>query len=186
MLRQLADEGFLSKPQQDTPYLRIRETYINYDYGYSVVLPKPLVGLRSRSPFPNHGFVINLSEHPQARITVDGSYNAAEWNSFREALNDHLDQFKRDSSGEVAILMQRPAALGGLKAIHFSLRSAASESNEPMIRDVILAFRKEPGGGVGIVYEIALTTPALRYQKDKRSAAQLIKSFRLRALNNVR
>jgi hypothetical protein len=181
MTRGLLRDGFLSGPQQNTTYLRIEETYINYDYGYSVVIPRPLVGLRSPPPFPNHGFVINLSGDPLARITVDASYNAAEWNSFREALYAHFDQFKRDSSGEVTLMMQRPAVLGGLKAIHFSLRSAASESNEPMIRDVVLAFRKETGG-VGIVYEIALTTPALRYERDRRSTAQVLKAFRLKAL----
>ena len=179
--RGILSDGFLSSPPQNTNYLRIGENYVNYDYGYSIVIPKPLVGLRSPPPFPNHGFVINLPGHPRARITVDANYNAAEWNSLQEGLNAHLEQFKRDSSREVKIVMQRPAVLGGLKAVHFSLRSAATESNEPVIRDVILAFRKEPGG-VGIVYEIALTTPALRYQKDRRSAAQLVKSFRLKAL----
>lgn len=178
--RGFLNEGFLLSPQQEAIFLRVGAAYINYDYGYSVVIPKPLVGLRSPPPFPNHGFVINLSGQPLARITVDASYNAAEWNSLQEGLKAHLDQFNRDSSGEVKIVMQRPAVLGGLKAIHFSLRSTATESNEPMIRDVLLAFRKD--GGVGIVYEIALITSKLRYQKDKRSAAQLVRSFHLRAL----
>lgn len=179
--RGILSDGLLSSPPQNTAYLRIRETYVNYDYGYSVVIPKPLIWLRSPPPFPNHGFVIKLPGDPLARITVDANYNAAEWNSLQEALNANLEQFKRDSSGEVKIVMQRPAVLGGLKAVHFSLRSAAKGSKELLIRDVLLAFRKEPGG-VGIVYEIALTTPAVRYRKDRRSAARLEKSFRLKTL----
>lgn len=57
-------------------------------------------------------------------------------------------------------------------------------NNEGFVRDFVKCYptSSEEQRQVGIVYEIALTTPALRYQKDKRSAAQLIKSFRLRAL----
>jgi hypothetical protein len=49
------------------------------------------------------------------------------------------------------------------------------------MRDVLLAFRKAPGE-VGIVYEIVLTTPTSRYNKDKHLIAELQRTFRLKSL----
>jgi hypothetical protein len=57
----------------------VKSRYSNYDYAYSVRLPTGLTGSRSPSPFPNHGFMIQLPDHAQASVSVDGSYNAALW-----------------------------------------------------------------------------------------------------------
>jgi hypothetical protein len=174
-------ENALLKAQHKQAYVTVRGRYSNYDYAYSVFVPKGMVGLRSPAPNPNHGFVIRLRGEAKAELSVDASYNAAEWDSFDEALNADLDRFKRETGSEVSILTRRFVVLGGLKAIHFALHSEISVANEPMIRDVILAFRNDPGG-VGIVYEIALTTPARRYERDRQLVTQLQKSFRLKAL----
>src|ERR1044072_1048241 len=143
--------GFLFA-QTRSDYLLVKNRYSNYDYAYSVRLPKGLTGLRSPSPFPNHGFAIQLSDNPKASISVDASYNAAEWTSFDDAIKFHKDSFKREVGGEVNLVAQAPAVLGGLKAIHFTMKPRASTSK---VREVVLAFRKAPGE-VGIVYEIAL------------------------------
>jgi hypothetical protein len=39
--------------------------YYNYDFGFSVDIPKGMVGVRPPAPMPNHGFVID-PENPQA------------------------------------------------------------------------------------------------------------------------
>ena len=175
--------GFLFA-QTRSDYLLVKHRYSNYDYAYAVRLPKGLTGLRSPSPFPNHGFAIQLSDEPKASLSVDASYNAAEWNSFDDAIKFHKDSFKREVGGEVKIVNRAPAVLGGLKAIRFTMKRGASTSNDPELREVVLAFRKAPGE-VGIVYEIVLTTPASRYNKDKHLIAGLQRTWRLKSLPSL-
>lgn len=161
--------------QTKSDYIVIKNRYSNYDYAYSVRVPKGLTGLRSPSPFPNHGFVIELSDQPKASLSVDASYNAAEWNSFDDAIKAHKDFFKREAGGEVKLVTKAPTVLGGLSAIHFTMK------RDTEVREVLLAFRKA-AGEVGIVYEIVLTTPASRYNEDKHLIAELQRTWRLKSL----
>jgi hypothetical protein len=169
-------------PVQDTAnYLTVKGRYSNYDYAYSVQIPKGLTALQSRPPFPNHGFVIQLSDHPKADLAVDASYNAAEWSSFNDAINAHLGYFKDEVGGEVGVVGRAHTFLGGLRAIRFTMKPKNPTSNDPAVREVLLAFRKAPGE-VGIVYEISLTTPTSRYDKDKQFVAILQRTWRLKSL----
>ena len=59
--------------QERSDYLVEKGRYSNYDYGYSVRIPKKFTGFRSPSPFPNHGFLIQLSDDPKAGISVDAA-----------------------------------------------------------------------------------------------------------------
>jgi len=136
--------------QERSDYLVVKDRYSNYDYGYSVRIPKGITGLRSRSPFPNHGFLIQLSDDPKAEVSVDASYNAAEWRSFNDVIKAHLDFFKRDVDGKVSIVARVPATLGGLRAIRLTMKARTSALNDPEVREVIVAFRKA-AGEVGIV-----------------------------------
>jgi hypothetical protein len=172
--------GFLFA-QSGSDYLLVKNRYSNYDYAYSVRLPKGLTGLRSPSPFPNHGFAIQLSDEPKASISVDAGYNAAEWRSFDDAIKFHKDSFEREVGGEIKIVAQAPAVLGGLRAIHFTMKQRAATPGGSQLREVVIAFRKAPGE-VGIVYEIVLTTPASRYRKDKHLIADLQRTWRLKSL----
>jgi hypothetical protein len=167
--------------EQPSDYIIVKDRYSNYDYAYSVRLPEGITGIRSPSPFPNHGFLIQLSDHPKASLSVDASYNAAEWNSFDDAIKAHMDYFKDDTGGEVRLVARAPTVLGGLRAIRFRMKSGISEPNDPEVQEVILAFRKAPGE-VGIVYEITLTTVTSRYDQDKRLVASLQRTWRLRKL----
>ena len=165
---------------QETDYLVEKDGYSNYDYGYSVRIPKGLTGVRSPSPFPNHGFLIELSEHPKASVSVDASYNAAEWRSFADAINAHKRYFKDEVGGEVSVVARVPAVLGGLRATRFMMKRTES-GPDTELQEVLLAFRRVPGE-VGIVYEIVLTTPTSRYNKDKHLIADLQRTWKLKNL----
>jgi hypothetical protein len=161
---------------QTKPDIVVKNRYSNYDYAYSVRIPKGLTGSQSPPPFPNHGFGIQLSDKPKASISVDASYNAAEWRSFDDAIKAHKVYFKDEVGGEVKIVARVPAVLEKLRAVRFTMTSKTHE-----VREVLLAFRKAPGE-VGIVYEIVLTTPASRYNKDKHLIADLQRTWRLKSL----
>ena len=166
--------------QERSDYLVEKDRYSNYDYGYSVRIPKGLTGVRSPSPFPNHGFLIELSEHPKASVSVDASYNAAEWRSFADAINAHKRYFKNEVGGEVSVVARVPAVLGGLRATRFMMKRTES-GPDTELQEVLLAFRNVPGE-VGIVYEIVLTTPTSRYNKDKHLIADLQRTWKLKNL----
>jgi hypothetical protein len=137
--------------------------------------------MRSPSPNPNHGFLVRLEGGGDDEIIVDASYNAAEWKSLNEALSAALNQFTREQKAEARVVMRTSAVLGGLEAIHFRLLSGTPGSSNAIVRDVILAFRKEPNG-VGIVYQTALTASALRYERYQPLLTRLNRSFRLKPL----
>jgi hypothetical protein len=166
---------------QRSDQLVVKNWYSNHDYAFSVRLPKGLTGSRPPSPFPNHGFVIQLSDH--AALSVDASYNAAEWKSFHEAINFYRDSFKHEVGGEVSVVAQAPTVLGRLRATRFTMKPKTSASNDTEVREVVLAFRKAPGE-VGIVYEISLTTLTSRYTHDKQLLADLQRTWRLSSLPN--
>lgn len=169
-------------PVQDTAnLLPVKNLYSNYDYAYSVRIPRGLTAFQSRPPFPNHGFVIKLSDHPEAELAVSASYNAAEWSSFDDAVNAHLRYFKDEGGGEVGVISRAPAVLGGFKAIRFTMKPKTPAVSDPQVREVLLALREEPGG-VGIVYEVVLTTPSSRYAKDRQLLTELQRSWRMKPL----
>jgi len=57
---------------QTTKWSRIAGQYRNVDYGFEVTIPKGLVGLGTRPPNPNHGFVIDLATG--TKVWVDATY----------------------------------------------------------------------------------------------------------------
>ena len=177
--RLLAQTGRSVQAKSD--YVVVKDEYSNYDYGFSVRIPKGLIALRSPAPLPNHGFAIQLSDQLAAVLSVDASYNAAEWNSFEDAINAHMHSFKREVGGEVSVVDRVPTVLGGLRAIRFTIKPTPSGPNDFKVREVLLAFRRAPGE-VGIVYEIVLTTLNSRYNKDKYLVVDLTRTWRLKSL----
>ena len=167
--------------QSKSDYVVVKDEYSNYDYGYSVRIPKGLSALRSPAPLPNHGFVIHLSERLTALISVDASYNAAEWTSFEDAIKAHVDNFKREVDGDVSIVDRVTTVLGGPRAIRFTIKPTITGTDDFKVREVLVAFRRVRGE-VGIVYEIVLTTLNSRYNKDKQLVVDLKRTWRLKSL----
>ena len=76
-------------------------------------------------------------------------------------------------------MAQVPTVLGGLRAIRFTMKPRTTTPNDPTVREVLLAFRKV-AGEVGFVYEIVLTTPDSRYNKDKHLVRDLQRTWKLK------
>jgi hypothetical protein len=161
-------------------YLSVRGYYYNYDYGYSVVIPKRLTGFRASAPAPNHGFGIKLSADPESTLWVDASYNAAEWKSLDEAIKYYMDRIKDEGATRAAIIRRTPSRFGKLPGRRFVISYNASDSRE-MVKEIVLAMRQAQKEGA-VVYMIELTSPADRYNKDKRVIRELLKSWRLKRL----
>ena len=52
-----------------------RGRYINYGWGYSVLIPEGYVGIKDPAPNPAHGFTITLARRPESEIRVYNSYD---------------------------------------------------------------------------------------------------------------
>lgn len=157
-----------------------RGQYTNYEYGYTVSIPKGFVGISDPSPQPQHGFGITLSKQPKAEILVGGTYNAAEYESLDEAVDADLDWLKKQVT-ELEVLKRAPTTLGNLQAMQLMVRYKSPASGETMMRDLITAIRNRKEE-TGIVYEIGLTTPEARHDEDSKVFDQVVKTWTLKPL----
>lgn len=170
--------GDFPDPGFDGPDIRrFTGAYYNPNYGYSVVIPKGLIGHDSAPPSPHHGFGIVLSWEPRAYVYVDGSYNSAEFESIEDVETQHLTWLKEESVKIVSV-DHIVTDLGILKAKRFIARHTCPQISDTFIDDYIFAFSKDKN----ILYTIALLTTESRYNKDKRVLEQLIKTWELKPI----
>lgn len=153
-----------------------RGRYVNEVYGYSVEIPEGLVGVGAAPPAPNHGVSIVLSEEPEARIWIDGSYNSLFWSTLDEAAAAHVETAKRQAS-EVEVIGRSPTRLHNLTGTRITLRRKGGA----VIEDIVLALRKTKDE-VGIVYSLSLSTPESRYTQDKEVFDRVVQSWQARRL----
>jgi hypothetical protein len=167
------------------------KTYLNYDYAYSVSVPKGMIGYGSCAT--GHGFGINLldptsnwwtnHQWPKSYLSVDASYNSAEITSADEEVAG-LIQFlkgKKDVS-TVTSIVKTPTRLARLPAVRAV--TYYNEGGEATVEDLVVAIRRERADESGIIYTIHLTTPMSRYEQDKAILEQIQESWRIRRLPN--
>jgi len=159
----------------------VRGKYYNYGYAYSVIVPTGLTGVRSPAPLPNHGFGISLSNRPKSYVWVDGSYNAIEWKTFDEAISSHIGFVKEDGGADVQLINKSLTILASLRAVRFIIQYKAKDSNETMVQEVVLAFRKN-SRDANMTYEIGLVAPESRYEQDRKVLVQMQRTWKLRRL----
>lgn len=153
-----------------------QERYVNEGYGYSIEIPKGLIGKGSSPPAPNHGVSIVLSEQPEARIWTDGSFNSQFWSTLDEAATAHVEGGMNGVS-QAEVIERSDTRLNDLPATRITLRRKDRGSSEAVIEDVILALRSTKDE-VGLVYSIGLTSTQSRYNQDKEVFDQVVQSWR--------
>lgn len=159
--------------------------YSNYDYAFSVQIPKGMIGFGSC--VTNHGFGIDLTNptsrlwlervkdgiYPQSYLYVDASYNSLEWQSLDEAMKANLEYLKDEGGTNIELVSKTSTRLSKLRAIRFVARY--NKSGEAMLSDTVIAFRNEGD----IVYTLELTTFVSRYNKDKEIVTKIQQEWRL-------
>lgn len=161
-----------------------RARYTNGQYGYSVTLPKGLVGTGPGDPAPDHGIVITLSEQPKAHIVTSGLYNgdgsgSGGYASIDEAIDSYIKGIKEDAAW-LEVLGREPARLHDLPAVRAIIRYQDRGSGQVMIDDSITAFRTVHFMSVSeeIMYAVGLSTPEARYAQDKVIYEEVVRSWR--------
>lgn len=172
-----------SESQTCSDDTRVEGRYYDYDFGFSVDLPKGMNGV-----VMHHSFGIDLDnpqsvrwadggEFPKSYVSVDAHYNSLEWRSLDEAVRESLSYIEPDPGSKVTLLRKATTSLAGLRAARFVARY--TKNGEPMVSDEIVAFR---GEGRDVVYTIDLGTPEANYERDKAVVSEMQKTWCLQPL----
>lgn len=183
----------------DLPYVAYTTKYRNPQYGYSLVIPEGLIGLRSAAPAPNHGILMSLSmksdeslrdvwdQEKASLISVYGSYNGPLWTSLKEMVKARLRDLAKDNRTPV-ILKQTQMRLARLPAIRLLVQYIEPKLGRTRMEDIILARKQYravseddfPGGPSSFMnYEITLVTTKARYPKDKEIFEQVVRTWQM-------
>lgn len=170
-------------------YLIVEGRYTNFDYAYSVLVPKGMMAaMNSKPPNPNHGFGIDLMHPtstawtiPKVSLWADAGYDSAEYRSPKAVIKNNLE-WLRQKHNQVRLLSRSPARLGSLRAVRFII--AYEESGEAMIEDQVVGFRSQLGEESDIIYTIHLTTTGSRYNQDKQLVLEMQRSWIIDPLPN--
>ena len=154
--------------------------YANYVYLYSTTIPEEVEAMRAAPPAPNHGFVARILNDPNALIYVDGSYDAALFNSTPEAANLELDSLIEESPGGIVILERKSTRLGTRAATSYTAQYTDSSTGITMIEEAVVALRKDSPGEdtIGIIYSVKLRTPIYNQKKNRAAFEKILRSWR--------
>ena len=142
--------------------------YVNYAQGFSVGIPRNVIGRRVPVSGPERGVSIVLSNDRAGVIRFDGEPNSVEWATTSVAASA-LAGYTKDHGG--FIFRRYRTRMGRLAASGVTIHYRDSQN----IEDVVVAFR--PGGGP--IYTAQLWTDAVRYRRDATIFRDALRRFRL-------
>jgi len=153
-------------------------------YAYRVTVPPGVAAYRDPAPAPAHGFAIDLGPTADDRISVDGSYNAAEYPDARYAVGTIVDWIKGKAGG-IEEPQFHSSTLGGLPAMEVVVKYRDKRGTAARVCRSLAAIRRiRPTDTMGIIYEIILDTSAERVNQHNLVFEAVVKSFRLDPLSH--
>jgi len=158
-----------------------KSTYANYEYGYSLTIPRGLVGLSPPAPWPQHGIEIRLAGNHYAHILTNADFSAVDYPSLDAAVDSDLRE-PRQNSTETQLVSRRRARLRSLEAMRVMVRYKEAVSGTTFVEETITAIRRAKGPEEGVLYTIRLVTPEQRYQNDRKVFESILRSWRFRPL----
>jgi len=155
--------------------------YLNNEFGYGTTVPKSVAAHPASGLAAKHGFVIDLHVNPRAYLWVDGSRNDQGWKSFDDAVSARIDDIKEAGGIHIVVLEKERTHLAGLRALRCTLRYDTSDSRDPTVQELVVAFRKIDTG-VDLVYTIGLTAPEWLRARHHKLIEEIKKTWKLRPL----
>jgi hypothetical protein len=147
---------------------RIVGRYVNYAEGFSVGIPRNLIGRRVPVSGPERGVSIVLSRDCAGVIRFDGEPNSLEWATTAIAASE-IAGFAKDRGG--FIVRKYKTRMGRLSANGVTVHYRDSHN----VEDLVVAFRPNSGP----MYTAHLWTDAARYRRDRKSFVDVLRRFRL-------
>ena len=158
-----------------------RTKYTNYEYGYSLKIPRGLVGLSPPAPWPQHGIEIRLSENHDAYLVTNAFFSAVDYPSLEAAVDSDLEELGRRAT-DLQIVSRHREWLGHLEATKWSVRYKDVTSGAMLINETMTAIRRAKHPEEGVLYTLTLVTTESRYQSDRKVFQRILRSWRMRPL----
>jgi hypothetical protein len=168
--------------------------YVNYSYGFSIVIPKGLKGEwnSARCVAGSDGCVC-MSDHGRLISLATGPNDTDHWiEAYAGFASDPDDPtlenevasrlgWIRDRSrdGSVSVLQRSGVTIGGLKGKRVVARYYDKQSNRVMVEDFVEAVK-----GKRVEYSLYLRTPVEAYPREKAIFDTVLRSFALRKCGN--
>jgi hypothetical protein len=157
--------------------------YENLTYGFSVQIPDGLNGDSDAEPLRDHGTVINISVDDNAKLVVNGEFNALLHNSLEEVYAEQV-KYISDDAYSYKIKEKKPVNLGGLPAIRFTVSYVARMTLKNRITTQIISLRNCSDemeiDKVSVIYLLELDTTQKRFDQDKKLFQKVADSWGLR------
>lgn len=158
-----------------------RVKYTNYEYGYSLKIPRGLVGLSPPAPSPQHGIKIRLSENHDVYMVTNAFFSAVDYPSLEAAVDSDLAELGRRAT-DLQIVSRHREWLGHLKATQWRVRYKDVTSGAMLIAETMTAIRRAKSPEEGVLYTLTLVTTESRYQSDRKVFQRILRSWRMRPL----
>ncbi len=159
-----------------------RARYTNFEYGYSITIPRGLVGLSPPAPWPQHGIEITLSRNHHAHILTNADFSAIDYPSLDAAVDSDLKE-PENNAQEVQVVNRHREWLGHLEAIRVMVRYKDAVSGATFVEETTTAIRRAKRPEEGVLYTIKLVTPEQRYESNRKVFESILRSWRLRRLS---
>lgn len=153
---------------------RYEGKYINRNWGYSVMIPKKLIGLNEPPDYPQHGLRIELSKNQNGYIWIDGSTNSLEWDSKNKAADFYISIIK-NANAEILSIKKHRVRINGFPFLRLIVRYKCPD--EIHIRDLFITIDRRQ-----IVYTIALSTTDDGYRDNKKLLETIANTWQLQKI----
>lgn len=169
--------------QSELGWVKNKGRYRNYVYGFSVTIPKGMLGISSRPPNPQHGIKVTLSEKPESYIWAMANYDATGLGSLDKIASSQLD-FLKEKNTEIKEVSRQVILVSRHKAVRLIVEYKDGETGQMMTQDVIFVLKAPPkkGSDTGIIYELELATTQFRYHSDEKLLNRMRKTWRITGL----
>lgn len=150
-----------------------RGLYENKAYGYSVVIPKELVGYDGKNAFYQTGFGIITGAEPRSYILVESQKNSLEFATPSEAAARFLKYLAKHGD-KVESSEITESKLGQLKAALLVATYTCPGSKERYTEASLVAISPDKGN----LYEVTLYARSDRFEDDRAVLGTLTKSWK--------
>jgi hypothetical protein len=158
-----------------------RTRYTNHEYGYSLKIPRGLVGLSPPVPWPQHGIEVRISRNRDAYIVTNAFFSAVDYPSLDAAVDSDLQELGQKAT-ELQIVNRHRGWLGRLEATRWRVRYMDPTSGAMLINETMTAVRRARHPEEGVLYTLTLVTTESRYQSDRKVFNRILRSWRMRPL----
>jgi len=160
---------------------RWRVKYVNFEYGFSVIIPKGRVRTSPPTPWPQHGVKIQLTKDGDSFLLANADFSASDYSSLREVVDSDIKEAETSRSN-LMVLGRRSERLGSLRAMLVILKYRDSKSGLTIVEVRVIGIRRHRNPEESVLYTLRLLTRQDRYHHDRRIFDQVLKSWRTRPM----